>query len=213
MSLPAAEIIEFGERLYKAGWAPASDGNISLRTSENRILITRSGACKGELTESDLIESDLNGKPFGTGRVSSEVHLHLQVYRLRPDIKVVIHAHPPMVITCSLAGINLEEPLLPEMVMTLGSIPTAEFAAPSSPEGAEVIKNLVLNNNAIILDRHGSITLGRTLSEAFQRLERLEFAAGIVYRAKLTGNVKYLNEVEIKRLQTSAEQYRINLES
>ncbi len=202
-----SEIIKFGERIYQAGWMPATDGNISVKISSDRILITRSGTCKGELETIDIIECNQYGKVIGDGKVSSEIHMHLRVYKARSDVKAVIHAHPPMVISCSLAGIDLSEPLLPEILMTLGSIPTAEFAVPSSEESAKVIEKLVIDHNAIILDRHGSVTVGSALTEAYQRLERLEFAAGIVYQAKLAGNVKVITQDEIRRINASAEKY------
>jgi len=143
--------------------------------------------------------------------VSSEVYLHTTVYKMRPDVHAVIHAHPPMAVACSLADIRLDDPLLPEIIMTLGKIPTTAFVAPSSPESAAVIRDLIPYHNAIILDRHGSVTVGKDIREAFYNLERLEFTAQVVYNANLAGDLKRLSSDELFRIEESAQRYKAAL--
>jgi len=123
----------------------------------------------------------------------------------------VIHAHPPYAVALSLAGMDLTEPLLPEVVMALGSVPVTRFAAPSSPEGGEVAGELIGRYSALILDRHGAVTVGSSLRDALWRMERLEFAAQVVLTARMSGTVKRLTPDEILRIEASAKKYRERL--
>lgn len=202
------EMLAVGKRLYQNGFVVANDGNLSVRLGRGRFLVTRSGVCKGDMVDRDLVICDDNGQTIRGGRVSSEVLLHLAAYRLRPDISAVIHAHPPIAVSFTLAGISLEEALLPEVVMSLGKIPTSLFAAPASPEGAEVIRSEILHHDAIVLDRHGSVTVGKNLWEAYFKLERLEFAAKVTHAAMALGEVKPMTPEEIHKVQKSLDDYR-----
>ena len=205
------DMIAVGRRLYNKNLIAATDGNLSARLGTDRYIVTRSGICKGEMTEDDLLTCDQDGRPVNCSNVSSEIHLHLAIYRLRADVSAVIHAHPPMVVACSLAGIDLSEPILPEAVMTLGPVPTTRFAAPTSPDGARVIADLIKEHDAVILDRHGSITVGKTIWDAYYKLERLEFSARVIYLASLTGKIKKLTSSEIDKINKAADDYRTNL--
>ncbi len=200
-------MIDVGRRMYEKGFVAATSGNISARLDEERYLLTRSGVCKGDMTESDLVVCDAEGRSTTEHRVTSEVLLHLTAYRLRPDVNAVIHAHPPATVALSLAGVSLGKALLPEVVMTLGEVPTAPFAPPSSPESAEAIRGLIPNHDAIILDRHGSLTVGRDLWEACHNLERLEFAARATLFARILGEPKRLSSDELAAVQAAAERY------
>jgi len=202
------QIIAIGKRIYANGFVVATDGNISIRLAPNRFLVTRSGVCKGDMTDRDLVICDQNGKTIRGGRVSSEVLLHLAAYSLRSDIEAAIHAHPPTAIAFTLAGVSLTEAILPEVIISLGAIPTALFAAPSSPEGAEVIRDEIVKHDAILLDRHGSLTVGRTLMEAYYKLERIEFAARIMHTARVLGEVKPLNQEEMLKVQQTIERQK-----
>jgi len=202
------EILAIGKRIYQDGFVIATDGNLSVRLSADRYLVTRSGVCKGDMTDRDMVVCDANGRVIRGGKVSSEVLLHLAAYRLRPDIHAAIHAHPPTAIAFTLAGISLSDAILPEVVMSLGTIPTTMFAAPASVEGAEVIKDVIVKHDALLLDRHGSFTVGKTLMEAYQKLERIEVAARITHAARSLGEVKPLNEVEMAQIQKAIQRYR-----
>lgn len=203
-----SEMIAVGKRMYEKGFIVASDGNLSVRLGPNRFLVTGSGVCKGELKEKDLVLCDERGRIIRGGRVSSEILLHLTAYHLRPDINAVIHAHPPFAIAFTLTNRSLAEAVLPEVVMSLGNIPTTLFAAPASPEGAEVIKTAILNHDAIILDRHGSLTVGKDLWDAYYKLERLEFAAKVIQAAYVLGEPKTLTQEELAQVQRALERYR-----
>lgn len=195
------EIINVAHKLYDSGLVVATDGNISVKIAPDKFLFTPTGICKGDLTEDDLLICDNEGRISGEGCLTSEAPMHLEAYRRRPDINAVIHAHPPYTVALSLAGISLENELLPEAIMTLGQVPTAPFATPSTPEGAEVIKDLIENHDAIILDRHGSLTVGETLTEAYHRLERLEFCAKVMLIARLIGKLQALTDEQIERIK------------
>jgi len=194
-----------GRRMYERGFVIATDGNLSIRLGPHRFLVTRSGVCKGSLTTMDMVVCDDYGRIVRGHKVSSETLLHLAAYYLRPDINAVIHAHPPLAIAFTLADKNLAESRLPEVVMSLGSIPTAMFAAPSSPEGAEVIRDLIIKHDALILDRHGSLTVGKDLTDAYYKLERLEFAAQVTLAAVSLGEIKGLSPEEIRKIEKSIE--------
>jgi L-fuculose-phosphate aldolase len=210
ISEPAArkEMIEVGRKVYENGYVVATDGNLSYRLGRGRFLVTRSGVNKGMMIDRDLVVCDQDGEVIRGGRISSEVLLHLAAYRLRSDVQAVIHAHPPTAIAFTLAGISLEEALLPEVIMSLGKIPTSLFAAPASPEGAEVIRNEILNHDAVILDRHGSVTVGNTLWDAYFKLERLEFAAKVTHLARALGEVRKLSADEMEQVQKSLNRYK-----
>lgn len=202
------EIIRIGRRMYERGLVIATDGNLSMRLPRGLFVVTRSGISKGDLADRDLVICDGNGKTLRGGKVSSELLLHLAAYHLRPDINAVIHAHPPVAISFTLAGVPLDEAALPEVVMSLGSIPTTIFAAPASAEGAEVIRTAILSHDAILLDRHGSITVGKTLTEAFHKLEQLEFAATVTHKAMTLGEVRTLSETELAQVYAALERYK-----
>lgn len=195
------EIIEVCRRMYKRGYVSATDGNISARLDKNRLLVSRRGVCKGYLIETDLLVCDYDGRPIEGGSVTSEILLHLAVYRARPEVTAVLHAHPPMAVACSLAGIDLTEPYLPEVLMGLGSVPTTQFAVPSSGEGALAIRDLISKHDVIILDRHGALCVGSDIWDAFFKLERLEYAAKVILYAKCAGKLKKLSSDQIARLK------------
>ncbi len=184
-------IVEIGKLMHQKNFVAAGDGNLSVRLDRERILITPSGFSKGFLDSEQLIISDLNGDKiaplFGKGRdlkPSSEIRIHLECYRQRADVHAVIHAHPPMAIACTLAGVSLAKCVLPEVLYDLGTIPTAPYATPASPEGPLAVRELVKKYDALILDRHGSVTVGATLWDAYIRLERVEHSAQVTLAAQ-----------------------------
>lgn len=185
-----SQIVAIARRMYDKDYVVATDGNISIRLSPDRLLFTPTGICKGDLTEDHLIICDNEGNALEAGRLTSEAPMHLEVYRQRPDVNAVIHAHPPCILALNLTGIQLDEYLLPEQTMTLGKVPTAPFAMPSTSQGADAIRELITHHDTIILDRHGVLTVGETLTEAFYRLERLEFIAKVTALARSIGEPK-----------------------
>jgi L-fuculose-phosphate aldolase len=204
-----SQIIETGRKLYSLGFAPATDGNISVREGDN-IYITASGEPKGDLKAKDILKLNLNGKPLQHGtKPTSELAIHMAVYKARRDVGAVIHAHPPYATAASLSGIPLENYYMPEIVLTLGKIPTTPYFKPMSLEAALEVSRIIKNHNAVILKRHGSVTTGKNLHEAFFNLERLESYARIMTLAFLSGNPKTLPKSEVKTLKALALKLKI----
>lgn len=182
------EIIEVGRLMYDKDLICGIDGNISARLSEDRILITPSGLPKGLLRQDQLLIVDLDGDPVrylnaqSHGlKPTSELPMHLEVYRQRPDVRAIVHAHPPLSVALSIAGIPMSLAMLPEVILVLGRIPTAPYSLPSSEENATAIRTLIRDHDAIILERHGSLTVGDSPMHAFLRLESVEQNARILF--------------------------------
>lgn len=182
------QTIRVCRKLSEKGLIAAADGNVSCRSGENSLLITPSGRSKGELEPRDLLLVDFEGRVHeGEGRPSSEIRMHVLAYRRRPDVNAVVHAHPPLLTALTLAGIPFLADALPEVWLTIGPVPTAPYATPCTSEVPESILPFIDRHQAILLERHGSITLGRDLNEAYMRLEKLEHAAHSLFYAHLLG--------------------------
>ena len=189
------EIIRVCRLVYDKGFVAATDGNVSARLDDGHILATPSGFSKGFIEPHELIVVDMDGRQVTDYRhraqkglrVTSEILLHLEVYRQRPDIEAIVHAHPPITVALSIAGVPIARCLLPEVLLSLGSIPTTEYATPSSPEGPEVIRPYIGNHDAIVLQRHGSVTLGKNPFDAYLKLEKVEHAAEITFILRQLG--------------------------
>lgn len=180
------QLITVCRRLEQKGLVAAADGNVSCRVGQGRLLITPSGRAKGDLQPLDLLLVDDRGEVLaGAGRPSSEIRLHLLVYEKRPDVQAVVHAHPPMLTAMTLAGIPFPADALPEVWMGFGPVPTAPYATPCTREVPESIAPFVEDAQAVLLARHGSLTVGRDLGEACARLEKLEHAAHTLFYAHL----------------------------
>ena len=204
------EIAAVCRRIYEKNFVAANDGNVSARLDADRILATPSGVSKGDVTPESLLVCDLEGnKLSGDGKVTSEVLLHLAVYEARSDLDAVVHAHPPYATAVTVAGVSLAEPVLPEVAVTFGKIPTAAYATPASAEGPEVIRELIKDYDAMLLDRHGTLTAGRDPWEAYFRLEKVEHAAQVVFLAHQFGGVRTMSKDEIKRLVVALERHGI----
>ncbi len=201
----AREIVTVCRQMYRQGFIASTEGNVSACLGPDRILTTPRGLHKGFLRPEQLVVTDLDGRRVaGDLAPSSELALHLLVYRERPDVGAVVHAHPTMAIVCSLAGISLAEAVIPEIAATLGAVPTAPYATPGTIDAAWAVKDLVHQHDALILARHGTVTVGRTVREAYLKLEMLEHAARIVFLARLLGPVPALPSEEVLRLRGGA---------
>jgi L-fuculose-phosphate aldolase len=196
------EIVDVHRRLYDLGFSVANDGNTSIKLDANRILITPTGDLnKAKLRPDQIAVIDTEGRTLsGHHAPSSEIAVHLFSYRARPDVRAIIHAHPPHSIALSLSGFALTEPLLPEVILSLGEIPCTPYVTPGTEEAGRAVAELITNHDAIILTRHGSVTVGKTLDEAMQKLERMEHTAKIVSIAKAIGPVTPLTKVDLDRL-------------
>ncbi len=195
------DLMNICHAMYQKGFIASSEGNASARLGPDRILITTRGVHKGFLRAEQLIETDLDGKAMSDKHApSSEIALHLAAYREREDIAAVIHAHPTTAIACTLADISLADGTLPEVVTALGAIPTVPYTTPGTREAGEAICPFIRQFDALMLARHGSVTVGVTLQEAYSKLEMLEHAAQILFRAHLLGGGRPLPEAEVIRL-------------
>ena len=201
------EVVRICRLLWERGYVAAADGNVSVRLGPDRLLATPSGLSKGFLQPDQLVLTDLEGALLPAQvdgaqglRPSSELRVHCEAYRQRPDIGAVIHAHPVAAVACSLAGVSLAEAVLPEVVLDLGAIPTTRYASPASAEGPEVMRELIRDHDALILDRHGSVTVGQDVWDAYLKLERVEHAANILLAARQLGPLPALPPAEVERL-------------
>ena len=204
------DIVEVGRRLYARGYTASNDGNISVRLDANRLLMTPSGVCKGFMTPGMMVVTDLDGhKLHGDRNPSSEMQMHLEVYRRRPDVQAVVHAHPPIATGFAVAGIPLDRAVLAEVVTTLGSVPIAEYATPSTKELPEAVRKYVQAHDGMLLANHGALTLGKDLFSAYYKMETIEHFAKISLVARLLGGERLLSREEVFRLQDLRGSYGI----
>ena len=201
------EIVRVCRLLHQKGYVVATDGNVSVRLSEKHVLSTPSGFSKGFLAPEQLVVTDLAGRKVPSYepasrdlKPTSELLMHLEAYRQRPDIVSVIHAHPPVCVALSIAGISLARCLLPEVVVTLGLIPTAEYATPSSGEGPGAIRELIANHDALIIQRHGTLTVGKDPFDAYLKLEKVEHLAHVTLILRQLGREAPLPPSEVAKL-------------
>jgi L-fuculose-phosphate aldolase len=202
------QICEVGRRLYQRNLVAATDGNISIRLAGDRFLCTPSGVSKGYMTPDMLPICSAEGRLVsGACTVTSEIFTHLAAYRERPDINACVHAHPPKATALMLAGLDMTAYILPEVVYAMGAIPTAPYATPGTPEGAEAVAPLVRHCDALLMDRHGALTLGTDVFEALYRMEKLEHAAECLVTAHLLGKVRGLSPDEMRKLHAARSAY------
>lgn len=197
------DLVEVCRRLSALGLIGAGEGNVSIRLGPRRLLATPSGANKAQLEAHQLVSTTPFGEKIaGAGKPSSELAMHVAVYRARPDAGAIVHAHPPTAVALTLAGISLGAPMLPEAVTALGGgIPTAAYATPSTAALAEGVSQAVARCDACLMERHGALALGRDVFEALDRMETVERVAQVVLRAKLLGgNPTPLPAEEIEKL-------------
>lgn len=195
-------IIDIGQRMYVRAFVAANDGNISIRTGDNEVWATPTGVSKGFMKKSMLVKVDLDGNVLeGNNKPSSELKMHLRAYKENPDIKAVVHAHPPICTAYSIAGIELSAPILAEAVITLGNVPIAPYAELGSNEVPEVIAPYCHTHNGIILANHGVVTWADDPYAAYYRLESMEYYANIsMLTEKILGKQNCLSDKEIDRL-------------
>ena len=185
-----SDLVGVCRQLCGKGLVAATDGNVSCRCQDGSVLITPSGISKGEVGEIDLLCIDAQGQVLaGAGEPSSEFRMHLAVYERRPDVGAIVHAHPPLLTAFTLAGIPFLAEALPEVWLNVGPVPTAPYATPSTPEVVASIAPYIEGHQAILLERHGSLTMGRNLKEAYLRLEKLEHAGyTLLYSQIMSGH-------------------------
>ncbi|MBA3632510.1 MAG: class II aldolase/adducin family protein [Acidobacteria bacterium] len=193
-------IIEVGKLLYERSYVVSSDGNVSIRLDENRVLATPTMTCKGRMTEEGLAITNLDGKPLNDKKASSELAMHLLIYKMRSDINAVCHAHPPHGTAFSVAGLAIDAPILSEVILTLGCVPLTNYGTPSTNELTESMKPFVEHHNALLMANHGAVAYGENLWQAFDRLETLEHTAKIAILARALGGANDLPKDAIEKL-------------
>jgi len=205
-------IVDIGQRIWQRGYVAANDGNISVRLNDKELLTSPTGVSKGFMTTEMIIKVDNEGKVISGNskyRPSSEVKMHLEVYKERPDIKSVVHAHPPFCTSFAVAGIPLDKCVLPEAIIIIGSVPLAKYGLPSTMEIPDSIRPYIKTSDAMLLENHGALSFGSDLINAYYKMETLEHTAKIVWNAIQLGNVNVLPEGERDRLMTLREKFNL----
>ncbi len=189
------EICEIGRRVYNRGFAAANDGNISVRLNDREVLCTPTMVCKGFMKCEDMCKVDYEGKQLaGTRKRSSEILLHLAVYKHRPDVQAVVHCHPPHATAFAVAGVPIPQCILPEVEVFLGEVPTAIYDTPGTQKFADTIVPHLKSSNTILLANHGTVTFGPTLEKAYWNSEIIDAYCKILILARQLGNVNYFTQ-------------------
>jgi L-fuculose-phosphate aldolase len=205
-----ADIVEVGRRLYARGYVASNDGNISIRIDQHQLLMTPKGVSKGFMRPEMMCVTDLDGRKLqGDRDPSSEMLMHLEVYRQRGDVKAVVHAHPPVATGFAVAGIALDRAVLAEVLTTLGSVPIAEYATPSTRELPEAVRKYITAHDGMLLANHGALTVGADVFAAYFKMETIEHFARISLVARLLGREHLISREEVARLQGLRGSYGI----
>lgn len=204
------DIVDVGKRMYARGYVASNDGNISARLDENKFLVTPTGVSKGFMKPEDLIVVNIEGKVLsGMKKPSSEVFMHLQVYKDRPDVNSVCHAHPPYATGFAVAGIPLDKCILPEVIITLGSIPLIEYGTPGTEELYRPVTKLLKDYDAFLLANHGALTVGTDVINAYHKMETLEHFAQIAFVSMQLGYQNTLSKEQVQKLKDQREKFGI----
>jgi len=202
------EIVRYGQMLHQRGCVAAMDGNLSVRLDAERILVTPTSVSKGAMKPGDMVIVDMAGnRVAGRRNVTSELAMHLLIYRMRPDIQAIVHAHPPTATGFAAAGIPLTEPLVCEVVMGLGCIPLACYGTPGTSELTQTLEPYVPNYDAILMSNHGVVTYGDTLEHAYMKMETVEHFAQIALVTHLLGRQQLLKKGEVEKLLLARTRY------
>lgn len=190
-------------QLAERGLNAGSDGNVSVRLGRDRVLVTPSGGLKSELAATHMVEVDLAGRRRkGRRKPTSELDLHLRILQRRSDVGAVVHAHPPAATSFAVAGEGFTSLfVLPELIFLVGSVPLVPYATPGTPAVGDGVEPYLEGHNALLLANHGAVTMGRTLDEAWIRMETLEHGARILFGARLLGRVTELEPAAVAQLE------------
>ena len=197
-----ADIVEVGRRMYAREYTDSNAGNISVRLGDDRLLMTPKSVCKGFMTPDMMCITDLEGRKLqGDRDPSTEMLMHLEVYRQRPDVRAVVHAHPATATGFAVAGIPLDRAVLAEVLTTLGSIPIAEYATPSTAELPDAVRKYIKAHDGMLLANHGALTVGPDVFAAYYKMETIEHFAKISLVARMLGRENLITREEVDRLQ------------
>lgn len=205
------DIVHVCRLVYEKGWVAMNDGNVSIRLDGDRILCTPTAISKGMVKHNDLIVSDMAGnKVDGCRECTSEIKMHITIYSMRPDIRSVVHAHPPVATGFAAAGRALDKALLPEVIIQLGAVPLASYGLPGTPALSEGMLPFIPHYDALLLENHGCTSYGRDVWEAFFRMEMVEHFARITLVAELLGGARPLPREEVEKLIAARARYNVN---
>ncbi len=204
------EICEIGKRIYDRGMVASNDGNISVKLNDNEFLCTPTGVSKGFMTPEYICKVDKNGKVIQANagfKPSSEIKMHMRVYKERPDVKAVVHAHPMYATGFAIAGIPLTQPIMPEAVIALGCVPIAEYGTPSTEEIPDAVSKYLQSFDAVLLENHGALSFSDSLLNAYHKMESVEFYAKLLYISNQLGGPKELSDAQVQRLYEIRRQF------
>lgn len=195
------DILEVGRRMYAKGFVASNDGNISVRISENELIITPTGVSKGYMKTGDLLKVDMDGNVIsGDKKPTSEMKMHLIVYKNRPDVFSVCHAHPQIATAFAVARKACEKIALPEVIFSIGNVALSEYATPTTEEVPDSIAQIIKKADAVLLSNHGALTVGSNVLDAYYKMETLEHFAGIMMYARLLGGEVGLDPQQVSEL-------------
>ena len=197
------QICDIGKRIYDKGMVASNDGNISVKLNDNEFLCTPTGVSKGFMTPEYICKVDANGNVIQANKgfkPSSEIKMHMRVYKERPDVKSVVHAHPLYATSFAIAGIPLTTPIMPEAVIALGCVPIAEYGTPSTEEIPDAVSKHLQYYDAVLLANHGALSFSDSLLSAYHKMESVEFYAQLMYQSKMLGGPKKLTDAQVERL-------------
>ena len=199
-------LIDICHKVYDKGFVSAYDGNISALTENKSILITRSGICKGDVKDSDIMEINFAGEVInGKGKISTEYKIHLYAYSKRPEVNAIVHCHPTYATAFAASGKGLTAPVFPEVILTLGKVPLCKYATPSTDELPLSMEPYIDYAWAFLLQNHGAVTLGKTLRDAYFKMEKLEHAAKTLFISRMLGGENELPPERVKELLSLAK--------
>ena len=197
------QICEMGRRMYQRNMVAANDGNISVKIREGEYFCTPTGVSKGYMTPDYICRVDAAGNLLEANpgfRPSSEMKMHMRVYARRPDIGAVVHAHPPYATSFAVMGAPLDQPIISEAVVSLGTVPVAEYGTPSTDELPEALEKYLPDYDAVLLEHHGALTYAADLTTAYMRMESVEFYAQLLYQTRMLGGPRLLSRERVKKL-------------
>ena len=197
------EICDIGKGIYNRGMVASNDGNISVKLNDHEFLCTPTGVSKGFMTPEFICKVNENGEVLQANKgfkPSSEIKMHMRVYKERPDVNSVVHAHPMYATAFAIAGIPLTQPIMPEAVIALGCVPIAEYGTPSTNEIPDAVSKYLQYFDAVLLENHGALTYSDTLLNAYHKMESVEFYAELLFLSRQLGGPKELSKAQVERL-------------
>ncbi len=201
-----SKLVDICHKVYEKGFVSAFDGNISTITPQNTILITRSAVCKGDVTEDDIMEIDSAGNILhGKGKISTEYKIHLYAYSKRPEVNAVVHCHPVYATAFATTGEGLTKNVFPEVILTLGKVPICKYATPSTDDLPLSLEPYIEYSWALLLQNHGAVTLGKSLRDAYFKMEKLEHAAKTIFISRMLGGETEISKEKILELLNLAK--------